>query len=89
MAADIVPVLAAITGLDQSEAEVLFSEAWDEAKAENGGRADTKAFTEAVSAFRTAYPFSLADLQAAWVAKEALEHEHASAGPTNSLPYPR
>ncbi len=73
MAADIVPVLAAITGLPQDEAEALYAEAWNGAKAENGGRADTKTFIEAVMAFRAAVPFNLEDLQAGWKAKEEVE----------------
>jgi hypothetical protein len=89
MAADIIPVLAAITGLDPAETAELFSEAWAEAKAENGGRSDTLTFTEAVMAFRSAAPFELVDLQAAWRAKAEIESEHASAAPNNSLPMPR
>ncbi len=89
MAADIIPVLAAITGLDPAETAALFSASWGEAKAGNGGRSDTRTYTEAVFAFRAVAPFSLADLQAGWKAKEEIESEHASMIPTNALPMPR
>lgn len=89
MAADIIPVLSAVTGLDPAETAMLFSEAWAEAKAANGGRSDSRTYTEAVLVFRSAVPFELADLQMAWKAKEEIESEHASTIPSNALPAPR
>lgn len=89
MVADIVPVLAAITGLDEPEANSLFVEAWAQAKAINGGRADTRAYTEAIMAFRAAVPFDLADLQSGWKAKEELEGDAAGVTSGNTLPAPR
>jgi hypothetical protein len=73
MVADIVPVLAAITGLDQDVADAVFATAWTECKQANNGRADTKTFTDAVMAFRAAYPFNLSDLNSAWRARDELE----------------
>lgn len=86
MAADIVPVLAAITGLEEQQANTLFTQAWQQAKAVNGGRADTKAFSEAIMAFRAAAPFDLTDLQAGWKAKAELESDPTNG---NTLPMPR
>jgi hypothetical protein len=71
--ADIVPVLAAITGLDQASADQAFADAWGAAKKANGGRADTKSYVEAIMAFRAALPFDLADLQAGQKAKQELD----------------
>ncbi len=89
MAADIVPVLAAITGVPEANANALFAEAWAAAKAQNGGRADTRAYTEAVMLFRSAAPFALADLQMGWKAKEELESAASVAAGGNTLPMPR
>lgn len=75
MIADIVPVLAAITGLDQDAADQAFADAWGAAKRANGGRADTLAFVEAIMAFRAASPFDLAELQAGQKAKEELDRK--------------
>jgi hypothetical protein len=72
MTADIVPVLAAIAGLTQDEADVLFASALDEAKVLNDDRVDTKTFVDAVMLFRENAQFELPDLRAAWKARDAL-----------------
>ncbi len=86
MAADIVPVLAALTGLPQDKVDALFAEAWNGAKAENDGRSDTKTYVEAVMAFRAAFPFSLEDLQAAWKAKAEIDHDSSLVTGDNNRP---
>jgi hypothetical protein len=56
-----------------------FISAWDQAKALNGGRADTRTYAEAIGILRQEIPFSLMDLSAGWEAKDALDRFPASA----------
>jgi hypothetical protein len=77
--ADIVPVLSAVARVPQAEMNQAFIAAWDAAKGLNGGRADTRTFTEALGILRQEVPFSLTDLSAAWTAKDALDKYPASA----------
>lgn len=72
MFADIVPLLAAITGLDQDVANSAFAAAWDEARVDTED-VHSGTFVEAVMIFRAAYPFALADLYAARKAKDDLD----------------
>jgi len=76
--ADIVPVLAAVSGLTSDEAELEFAEALAGA-IEAEGEPNSKSFSEAVLMFRSAHPFSLADLQAGVKAQEDLDARHAGA----------
>jgi hypothetical protein len=77
--ADIVPVLSAVTRIPESEMNAAFVAAWDEAKAMNGGRADSRTFIEAVGLISQEVPFSLSELSSAWKAKDALDRFPASA----------
>ncbi len=89
MVADIVPVLAAITGLPEDEADSLFAQALSASIQENGGRMDTKAYADAVMIFRDAAPFALGDLQSGWLAKEEIESSSYAGTDGNTLPMPR
>lgn len=83
--ADIVPVLSAVTLVPEAEMNQAFVAAWDEAKAMNGGRADSRTFIEAVGIISKEVPFSLTDLSAAWRAKDALDRFPPSASAPISL----
>jgi hypothetical protein len=89
MVADIVPVLAAITGLPEDEADALFAQVLSASIQENGGRMDTKAYADAVMTFRDAAPFTLGDLQSGWLAKQEIEAASYSGTDGNTLSMPR
>lgn len=88
MVSDIVPLLAACTGLEQSEADAEFASAWDEAKAASIGRPNSLTFVEAVTLFRASRPFDLSELQMAWKAKQEIDSRGA-VWHGNTLPTPR
>lgn len=88
MVSDIVPLLAACTGLEQSEADAEFASAWDEAKSASTGQPNSLTFVEAVSLFRATHPFPLEELQMAWKAKQEIDSRGA-VWHGNTLPPPR
>lgn len=88
MIADIVPLLAACTGLEQSAADAEFAAAWGEARQASIGRPDSRTFVEAFSLFRATHPFSISDMQLAWVAKQEIDGRGA-VWHGNTLPAPR
>lgn len=71
--ASIVPVISAISRIPQAEVNQAFIAAWDQAREINGGRVDTRTYVEAVSILRQEVPFTLADLQSGWRAKDAID----------------
>lgn len=70
--ADIVPVLAAITGIPAKQVDAEMREAISEIS-QATGRVNTDTFTASIAAFRSAHPFSLASLQAGQKAKAQLD----------------
>lgn len=88
MGADIIPLLAACTGLEPSEAAAEYAAAWDEASAASEGTPNTRTFVEAVTLFRASHPFDLAELHMAWRAKQDLDDRDNSSF-RNALPMPR
>jgi hypothetical protein len=77
MIADIVPILAALSGVDQTQVDAAFAAAWDAAKAGNRGYADSRAFTEAALAVCGELGLELTALNAGWKAKEAADARYA------------
>lgn len=74
MVADIVPVLAAITGLDQAAANEEFAAAWLAAKEMDIEEPSTQTFVRAVEVFMEKNPFNIGDLAAAWKVRDEIEN---------------
>lgn len=89
MAADIVPVIAGITGVPEGQVRLLFQQAWAGAKQINQGRADSQTYVHAVLALKEALGFSLSDLSAGWKIRDELLGVTSSFVTPNSLPMPR